>query len=116
MIEQRKHKRFELRLPLEIVQLGDLSGISGETINMSSAGILFRAQTDLPLGETIEYLVTLPENIGDNVEVQLRCLGKLLRTEEDGVYAATLDRYEFVRVPLTVVLDRKVAAATGAWA
>lgn len=116
MIEQRKHKRFELRLPLEIVQLGNLSGISGETINMSSTGILFRTGTDLPLGESIEYLVTLPDNLGEPVEVQLRCLGKLLRTEREGIYAATLDRYEFVRVPLTVVLDRKVAAASGAWA
>ncbi len=116
MIEQRKHKRFEMRLPLEIVQLGDLTGILGETINMSSTGVLFRTGAKLPLGESVEYLVTLPDNIGDNVEVQLRCLGTLLRTEEDGVYAATLDRYEFVRVPLTVVLGRKVATASGAWA
>lgn len=115
MIEQRKNKRFAMRLSLEIVQVGELTGIHGETINMSSTGVLFRANAELPLGESIEYLVSLPEHIGEDVEVQLRCLGKLLRTGEEGTYAATLDRYEFVRVPLTVVLERKAAAASQAW-
>ena len=97
MMEQRKHQRFELRLPFEVVTNGSRSKVRGETKNVSSAGVLFTTESQLPLGESIEYMITLPKAPGARSDVRLRCIGKVIRGEQTSRYAATLERYEFVR-------------------
>jgi PilZ domain len=97
MIEQRKHQRFELRLPFEVVRNGSRSKVRGETKNVSSAGVLFTTESQLPLGESIEYLITLPRTPGARKDVRLRCVGKVLREDTQSAFAATLERYEFLR-------------------
>ncbi|HSP66244.1 MAG TPA: PilZ domain-containing protein [Bryobacteraceae bacterium] len=99
MIEQRKHQRFELRLPFEIVRDGSRSKVRGETRNVSSTGVLFTSESQLPLGEAIEYLITLPRTPGLRKDVRLRCVGKVLRGDPTSAFAASLERYEFVREP-----------------
>jgi|ERR1700682_3416530 hypothetical protein len=99
MTEQRKHQRFELRLPFEIVRNGSPSQVRGETRNLSSAGVLFTAESQLPLGEAIEYLITLPRTPGARRDVRLRCVGKVLREDPSSAFAASLERYEFLREP-----------------
>ena len=101
--ERRKSTRFELRLPIELVREGN-AGVSrtGETRNVSTSGVLFTSQSELPIGQPIEYAITLPTGKADGVTVRLHCMGKVVRTEliENGIparVAATLDRYEFVR-------------------
>ncbi len=96
MIEQRKARRFELRLPFELVRTGSHS-ISqvGETRNLSSAGVLFTVELHGSPGDTVEYLITLPTPPGSQ-RVRIRCLGKVVRLIGTEV-AATLERYEFVR-------------------
>lgn len=60
----------------------------------------------MEVGDLIEYLITLPNRNHADEAVRLRCLGKVIRLEEPvligngdscGV-AATLERYEFVRL------------------
>jgi len=97
MIEQRKHQRFELHLPFEVVRNGSPISVRGETKNLSSAGVFFTAEGKLPLGESIEYLITLPRAPGARKDVRLRCVGKLLRGDAESSFAATLERYEFLR-------------------
>ena len=97
MIEQRKHQRFELRLPFEVVRNGSPLNVRGETKNLSSAGVLFTAESQLPLGEAIEYLITLPRMRGARKDVRLRCVGKLIREDAQSSFAASLERYEFLR-------------------
>ncbi|MCU1336029.1 MAG: type pilus assembly PilZ [Bryobacterales bacterium] len=97
MIEQRKHQRFELRLPFEVVRNGSVLKVRGETRNVSSAGVLFTSESQLPLGESIEYVITLPRTPGNRKEVRLRCVGKVLREDHQSAFAATLERYEFLR-------------------
>ncbi len=97
MIEQRKHQRFDLRLPFEVVRNGSPMRVRGETKNVSSAGVLFTAESQLPLGESIEYLITLPRTPGARRDVRLRCVGKILREDSESAFAATLERYEFLR-------------------
>ena len=97
--EHRKHQRFELRLPFEVVRNGSQLALRGETKNMSSAGVFFTAEGQLPLGESIEYLITLPRTPGMRKDVRLRCVGKVLREEHPSTFAATLERYEFLREP-----------------
>ena len=103
MIEQRKNQRFDLRLPFEIVNEKSHRP-KGETMNVSSCGVLFTTPGDVQIGDPIEYLITLPRVTGSRSDVRLRCIGKVvrsveaLRTEEPVVaFAATLERYEFLR-------------------
>ena len=72
------------------------------TRNISASGVLFTADSKIELGGAIEYVVTLTNVRG--VEVDLRCTGKVVRAEKtepatsaDYLIAATLDRYQFVR-------------------
>jgi hypothetical protein len=95
--EQRKHQRFDLRLPLEII-VGDAKNkAKGETRNVSSCGVLFTSKVPVEVGSSIEYLITLPKAPGTRAEVRLRCVGKVVRTDEQARFAATMERYEFVR-------------------
>ena len=105
MIEQRRAKRFELELQVEIVRAGSekVSEI-GTTRNISSGGVLFVSTKGMELGGPVEYVVTLAS--GANGVVNLRCMGKVLRLEkrasegseaEAMTVAISLERYEFLR-------------------
>jgi len=97
--EQRKHQRFNLRLPFQIVASGKNVKITGETKNVSSSGVLFTSKIPVSVGEPIEYLITFPKANGSRSEVRLRCVGKVLREDTDLAFAVTLERYEFQRQP-----------------
>jgi PilZ domain-containing protein len=97
--EQRKHRRFDLRLPFQIVNSAANIRTSGETRNVSSSGVLFTAATPVPVGDPIEYVITFPKHPASRSEVRLRCVGKVVREEPESAFAATLERYEFVRLP-----------------
>ncbi|MFN0171826.1 MAG: PilZ domain-containing protein [Bryobacteraceae bacterium] len=105
MIEQRRSKRFDLDLKVEVVRAGTerLSQV-GRTRNISSGGILFTSGSRMELGGPLEYIVTLCTGTGGNVN--LRCMGKVLRIEENFAngtgggnftVAVSLERYEFMR-------------------
>jgi hypothetical protein len=105
--EQRKSVRFELKLPIELVRSGSKpTHVLGETKNVSSGGVLFTTELPVPVGERIEYFITLAQEPHTGLQVRIRCLGKVVRLEQDGDgpgseepvrVAATLERYEFVR-------------------
>jgi len=104
-MEQRRTRRFKLQLPLAVTRSGaDRVTAAGFTHNISSSGVLFTAERAPDLGGPIEYVITLNQ---DGVQaVNLRCIGKVLRSERTAngredypayQVAATLERYEFVR-------------------
>ena len=98
-MEQRRTRRFKLQLPLSITRSGaDRVTFVGFTRNISSSGVLFTTEREPDLGGPIEYIITL--NHEGPQTVNLRCIGKVLRSERmDTTFqiAATLERYEFVR-------------------
>lgn len=108
MIEQRRTKRFELRLPVEVVRKSfrPISNL-GETRNLSAGGVLFAADVDVCIGDPIEYVITFPSGPINSRGVNLRCIGKVVRLEPPPaetiggpsrhLVAATLERYEFLR-------------------
>ena len=100
MTDQRRTQRFEMRLPLELVRTGSKRvSQSGETKNLGSGGVLFTSDAPVDVGELIEYLITLPSGLEG--EVKLRCMGKVTRLEGltgPRAVAATVERYEFVRL------------------
>lgn len=71
-------------------------GTPGETHNVSSCGVLFSATAPMGIGEPIEYMITLPKAPGARIDVRLRCIGTVVRSTASQ-FAATMDRYEFVR-------------------
>jgi PilZ domain-containing protein len=97
-MEQRKARRFDLKLPFELIRSGTaLLSEHGETKNLSSAGVLFQSQADLHVGEPVEYVITLPTSPSQGEKVRLHCIGKVVRFAKKAEIAATLERYEFVR-------------------
>jgi len=103
-MEQRRTRRFALKLPLSITRSGaQRVALAGSTLNISSSGVLFTAEREPDLAGPIEYVITL--NSDGKQEVHLRCIGKVVRSERaeqpTGMrgcqIAATLERYEFVR-------------------
>lgn len=111
MIENRKNQRFELRLPFELVRSGHRSNIvQGQTLNLSSNGVMFEVDQAMAVGEIIEYFITLPTGQNPEEDVRLRCMGKVIRSHENFA-AATMERYEFVR---TSPSTGEAASATGA--
>ena len=110
MAEQRKSKRFDLNLPVELIRTGSVPvNQTGETSNMSSSGVLFTSENQMSIGDPVEYMVTLPSPVSIGTQVRLRCMGKVMRTENSRAenmesisrrpyrIAVTLERYEFVR-------------------
>lgn len=98
-MEQRKAQRFDLRLPFELVRNGsETRSERGETRNVSSVGVLFEAEATVKIGDAVEYMITLPATPGGADGVRLRCLGKVVRYGNKTEIAATLERYEFVRL------------------
>jgi PilZ domain len=97
MIEQRKNQRFELKLPFELIGNRASPEFKGETKNVSSSGVLFTSPVPVEIGEPIEYCITFPQPPGSRTEVKLRCVGKVLRNDPEATFAATLERYEFLR-------------------
>jgi hypothetical protein len=95
--EQRKHQRFNLRLPFQIVGSAKSVKTTGETKNVSSAGVLFTSAIPVAIGEPIEYMITFPMVPGSRNQVLLRCVGKVVREDTELAFAATLERYEFQR-------------------
>lgn len=96
MIEQRKARRFDLKLPFELVRSGSFrTSHTGETKNLSSVGVLLAADGRFEVGDPIEYLISIPTP-PEVDRVRIRCLGKVVRLGEAEV-AATLERYEFLR-------------------
>jgi hypothetical protein len=96
-----------MELPLSITRAGARQvATPGFTKNISSSGVLFTAGLAPELGGPIEYVITL--NLEGPRPVNLRCIGKVLRSERAPAHsqdrrsydvAATLERYEFVRDP-----------------
>ena len=92
-----------MTLPLELVRgtsstkvLGE--SVFGETRNVSSAGIFFQIAEKFRVGQSIEYFITFPKAPGAKTAVRVKCLGTVVREEpEESAFAATLDRYEFLR-------------------
>ncbi len=70
----------------------------GETRNVSSAGVLLSDPSEpMEIGQPVEYMISLPTGRSTG-EVRLRCMGKVVRHDEDqNAVAVTLERYEFVR-------------------
>jgi hypothetical protein len=98
MSERRKRRRFELQLRCVITTVSSGLTTNGETKNVSSSGVLFTSEEPVPVGALIDCLIAFPRFRRARRDVQLRCVGTVLREDPNLAFAASLDRYEFVRI------------------
>lgn len=98
-MEQRRSPRYQLQLPVHILQIGaHRINLTASTRDISSGGVCFVSDEEVEIGGRIEYLITLSDG---NPPVRIRCLGKVLRSrqpEEGALFevAVTMERYQFM--------------------
>jgi PilZ domain-containing protein len=103
--ERRAARRFSMMLPVRIRFPNGESVIekSGETRDVSYRGLYFHTEAAPETGSSIEFVLTLPQQITLAGDVHIRCYGRVLRVEShDGRrgVAARIDRHEFLPASL----------------
>jgi hypothetical protein len=100
-VERRAARRFSMMLPLK-VRFSAGSGITekrGETRDVSFRGLYFTIEATVESGSSIEFVLTLPQQITLAGDVHIRCYARVLRVElhngRRGI-AARIERYEFL--------------------
>ena len=99
--EKRRARRFELALPVTLIQRNNLTPLEVRTRDISSSGIFLEFSETMRPGAKVEFVITLPSQITLTTPVRLRCLGRVVRVDRGekrtGV-AVTIERYEFARL------------------
>ena len=99
--DRREARRFNMTLPLRVLP-HEPNGtvLAAQTRDVSYRGLYFLAETNFDIGSEIEFVITLPQQISKNGDVNIRCLGQIVRVEptENGRLgvAAKIERYEFI--------------------
>ena len=92
--DRRNTDRFPLENNLRYrLQDGKQAG-AGQTLNMSSGGILFTAESQLPIGEHVEISVEWPAQLNARCGLKLVALGKVVRSSADAA-AVRIEKYDF---------------------
>src|SRR5579872_2014194 len=89
--------RFPIKLPVSVKsQTGESRT---ETQNISSNGVLFRVDAEMPVGALLDFTISLPAAVvGADADVQIDCRGRVVRSvEEDGRrdVGVVIDEYHF---------------------
>jgi hypothetical protein len=104
--DRREARRFTMSLPMRVLPLeGGEKEVSVQTRDVSYRGLYFLADSKFEIGSEIDFVITLPEQITQSGDVNIRCQGKIVRVEpsEDGRIgiAAKIARYEFLPIAAT---------------
>jgi hypothetical protein len=98
--ERREARRFTMTLPLRILRSDDGGAeFRTQTRDVSYRGLYFLADARLDVGSEIEFIITLPEQVTQSGDVNIRCRGSIVRVESTGErmgVAAKINRYEFL--------------------
>jgi len=100
-MERRAARRFTMMLPIRL-RYPDGAGFiekNGETRDVSYRGLYFFTQAEPLAGSSIEFVLTLPQQITLAGDVHIRCYGRVLRVEPRGGrcgIAARIDRHQFL--------------------
>ena len=99
--ERREARRFTMSLPMRVLPR-EAKGreMNAHTRDVSYRGLYFLADANFKVGSEIEFVITLPQQVTRSGDVNIRCLGEVVRIEptENGKagIAAKISRYEFV--------------------
>ena len=112
--ERRTNARFDCHLAVSYQTLEKpfLSGQgSSETLNISSKGVLFKAEEALEPGQLVQVSVDWPARLENQIPLKLVAEGRIVRNIK-GVAAMTIEKYEFRtrRTPAQNATQNKSAA------
>jgi len=99
--ERREARRFTMSLPMRVLPR-EAKGreLDAHTRDVSYRGLYFLTEANFEVGSEIEFVITLPQQVNQPGDVNIRCLGEVVRIEptENGKagIAAKISRYEFV--------------------
>lgn len=99
--ERREARRFVMTLPLRVLSHESKgSEFTAQTRDVSYRGLYFLADAAFDLGSEIEFVITIPQQVTQSTDVNIRCRGQIVRVQQEsdgrvGV-AAKIDRYEFL--------------------
>ena len=96
-VERRAKRRFvmEREIRYRVLEQGKIIAVgSGKTINLSSNGVDFVTENDLPIGAYIEVSIAWPALLENRCPLQLVGFGRVLRSAERAT-ASSLEQYEF---------------------
>ena len=97
MAERRKSSRFPIERELRYKTLNQRSEIlagSGKTLNISSSGVLFTSDHDLPVGTRLEVSISWPAQLNEKCLLNLVARGRVTRHTK-GQLALQIQQYEF---------------------
>lgn len=95
--DRRASHRFPLRLSVRYRTLGTSERsewIPSESVNISSAGILFQTPEAVPPGQSLEALIAWPVFLDKRIPLKLVTRGLVVRNTEGGS-AMRFENYEF---------------------
>ncbi len=95
--ERRRSSRFPIEREVRYKTLNQrtetLAG-NGKTLNISSSGVLFTSDHDLPVGTRLEVSISWPAQLNDRCLLNLVARGRVTR-HNTGQLALQIQQYEF---------------------
>jgi hypothetical protein len=95
--ERRRSSRFPIERDLRYKTLNQRSEIlagNGKTLNISSSGVLFTSDHDLPVGTRLEVSISWPAQLNEKCLLNLVARGRVTRHTK-GQLALQIQQYEF---------------------
>ena len=95
--ERRRSNRFPIERELRYKTLNQRAEIlvgGGKTLNISSSGVLFTSDHDLPVGTRLEVSISWPAQLNDKCMLNLVARGRVMRHIR-GQLALQIQQYEF---------------------
>jgi hypothetical protein len=91
--------RFPLHLPVAVHEKN--ASCEGVTQDISAGGVLIQCGHDYPVGSTIQFSIVMPaQTLGADSDVQVECVGRVVRSTPDGdkvAVGAIIDEYRITR-------------------
>jgi c-di-GMP-binding flagellar brake protein YcgR len=95
--ERRRSSRFPIEREIRYKTLNQrtelMTGV-GKTLNISSSGVLFTSEHDMPLGTRLEVTISWPAQLNDKCLLNLVARGRVTRHAK-GQLALQIQQYEF---------------------
>lgn len=95
--ERRRSSRFPIERELRYKTLNQRSETfngNGKTLNISSSGVLFTSEHDLPVGTRLEVSISWPAQLNEKCLLNLVARGRVTRHQK-GHLALQIQQYEF---------------------
>lgn len=95
--ERRRSSRFPIEREVRYKTLNQRAEIlagNGKTLNISSSGVLFTSDHDLPIGTRLEVSISWPAQLNEKCLLNLVARGRVIRHLK-GQLALQIQQYEF---------------------